>query len=282
MKEIKDISYNEHGHNTLNNKKHSHNSCYEVLCVNSGEGAVIVNNKLYPLKKDTIFFINGLETHCFVPQGNAPYIRSRIVIQSHYVDSIAFIAGCDNIIKDLFLQDSGCCIELDSDQSMAIDREFLKMKSAYDANDSYTGINIAMTLFRILTISHANKNSKMPAIKNNISKILTYINENIHKKINLDELCAYIHCNKYYLCHIFKKETNLTINEYIVLQRLAIAKKMLLYTDEPLSNIALECGFGSFSYFSKIFKERENITPRAFRQKYKPNKIEINTDSLVF
>ncbi len=269
MKEIMDFSYKEQGHNSLNNRKHSHNNCYEVLFVNSGEGVVIVNNKLYPLKKGTLYFINGIETHCFVPKDEVPYIRSRIIIQAPFVDSVAQITSFSDIVRDLFVSDGGCCMEFDDNQAITINAEFMKMKTAYDANDTYSGINITMALFKILTLSHANKNSVIPTIKNNISEILTYINENIHKKINLDELCAYIHCNKYYLCHIFKKETNLTINEYIVLQRLAIAKKMLLFTDDPLSNIALECGFGSFSYFSKIFKEREGISPRSFRQKYK-------------
>lgn len=269
MKEIKDFSYKEQGHNSLNNRKHSHNNCYEILFVNSGEGVVIVNNKLYPLKKGMLYFINGIETHCFVPKEDVQYVRSRIIIQAPFVDSISQITGFGDIVRDLFIRDGGCCIELDDNQAMTVGTEFLKMKTAYDTNDTYSLINITMALFKIMTFSHANKNSVIPTIKNKISEILTYINENIHKKINLDELCSYIHCNKYYLCHIFKKETNLTINEYIAMQRLTIAKKMLLYTDEPLSNIALECGFGSFSYFSKIFKERENISPRDFRQKYK-------------
>lgn len=269
MKEIKDFSYKEQGHNSLNNRKHSHNNCYEVLFVNSGEGVVIVNNKLYPLKKGMLYFINGIETHCFVPKEDVQYVRSRIIIQAPFVDSISQITDFGDIVRDLFIRDGGCCIELDDNQAMTVGTEFLKMKTAYDTNDTYSLINITMALFKIMTFSHANKNSVIPTIKNKISEILTYINENIHKKINLDELCSYIHCNKYYLCHIFKKETNLTINEYIAMQRLTIAKKMLLYTDEPLSNIALECGFGSFSYFSKIFKERENISPRDFRQKYK-------------
>ena len=279
MKEVIDFKYKEEGSNSLNNKKHSHNNCYEVLFVYSGNGVVIMNNKLYPLKKNTIYFINGIETHCFIPKDEVPYVRSRIIIQTPYLDSIAAITGCGNVVNDLFIKDRVCCIELDNNRSMSINDEFLKIKSSYEAENIYSSLNITMALFKILALSHANKIFKIHTIKDNISKIMAYINDNIHQKINLDELCGYIHFNKYYLCHFFKKETSMTINEYIVLQRLAIAKKMLLYTDELLSDIALKCGFSSFSYFSKIFKERENITPRKFRQKYKNSKTEINTES---
>lgn len=275
MERIIEVKFKELGHNSLNNKKHSHNDCYEILFVYSGDGVVIINNKLYPLKKNTIYFINGIENHCFVPKDDVPYIRSRIIIESPYIDSIANLTNSHNIIDDLFIKNKARCIELDNNKSIFIDDNFSAIKSAYESKNSYTDINITMALFKILTIAHSNKDSRVHTIKDNISKILTYISDNIHQKINLNDLCNHVHLSKYYLCHFFKSETNMTINEYIVLQRLSMAKKLLLYTDEPLSNISLNCGFSSFSYFSKIFKEREGVSPTMFRKKYKFNKSEF-------
>lgn len=267
--EIVDFSYNEQGQNSLNNKKHSHNNSYEILFVYSGNGAVVVKNKLYPLKQNTIYFINGIETHCFIPKEDSPYIRSKIIIKAPFIDEISSIMGCRSVINDLFLEDGGYCIEFDKNQSFAVNTEFLKIKNALNEKSPYTDLEITMALFKILTISHSGKKSKTPALKNIISQILTYINDNISHKITLDDLCEYVHCNKYYLCHLFKKETNMTVNEYIILQRVALAKKMLLYTDKPMSDIALECGVGNFSYFGKIFKSNEGIAPREFRKKFK-------------
>ncbi len=273
MKDVVDFRFKEQGQNRLNNKKHSHNNCYEILFVYSGNGVVVLNDKLYPLKKNTIYFINGIETHCFVPKDDAPYVRSRIIIKTSLVNLMAKATDTLSVVNDLFLKDEIGCIEMDDNQAMNINAEFSKIKTALETNDAYTKIDVITALFKILCLSHSNKAFVMHSIKDGISETLKYINDNIHQKINLDDLCVHIHLNKYYLCHLFKKETNMTINEYIVLQRLAIAKKMLLYTDEQLSNIALKCGFSSFSYFSKIFKERENITPRLFRQKYKNKNI---------
>jgi hypothetical protein len=42
MKEIVDFKYKEQGKDELNNKKHSHNNCYEMLQIWSGEGVVMV------------------------------------------------------------------------------------------------------------------------------------------------------------------------------------------------------------------------------------------------
>lgn len=286
MKEILDFKYKEKGLNNLNNKNHSHNNSYEILFVYSGQGVVIINNKLYPLKKNTIYLINGIKTHSFVPKHDIPYVRSRIIIDTTYIDLISSYMKCDKIISDLFVKDMICCIELDDIQSVIINAEFSKMKKELETNDMYSRANITMSFFKLIILSHANKSLKIATIEDNISKILTYINDRIYQKISLDELSQYMHFNKHYLCHWFKKETNITINEYIALQRLSNAKKLLLYTDISISDIALKSGFSSFSYFSKIFKEKENISPYQFRKKYKikKGKSDINslTDKLEF
>ncbi len=269
MKQIVDFKYKEKGLNTLNNKNHSHHNCYEILFVYSGQGVVIINNKLYPLKKNTIYFINGIKTHSFAPKHDIPYVRSRVIIETPYINQISSHINCDKIINDLFVKDVICCIELDDAQSVIINAEFAKIKNEIEANNIYSSANITMSFFKLAILSHANKNNKIATIEDNLSRILAYINDKISEKISLDELCNYMHFNKHYLCHWFKKETNITISEYIVLQRLSNAKNMLLYTDEPISDIALKSGFSSFSYFSKIFKEKENISPYKFRRKYK-------------
>ena len=272
MKEIVDFKYKEKGINILNNKNHSHHNCYEILFVYSGQGVVIINNKLYPIKENTIYFINGINTHSFVPKNDIPYVRSRVIIQTPYINLLSLHMNCENIISDLFIKDVVCCIELDDIQSVAINTEFLKIKNAIEENDVYSKTNITMSFFNLITLSHANNNYKILTIEDNISKILKYINDRIAQKISLDELCTYMHFNKHYLCHWFKKETNITISEYIVLQRLSNAKKMLLDTDDSISDIALKSGFSSFSYFSKIFKEKEKVTPYKFRKKYQNQK----------
>jgi transcriptional regulator GlxA family with amidase domain len=44
-----------------------------------------------------------------------------------------------------------------------------------------------------------------------------------------------------------------------------MAKKLLVDTNGKISDIAVECGFGSASYFSKVFVKNEGITPAEYR-----------------
>lgn len=270
MKVIIDFKYKDQGKDVLSNKKHSHDSCYEILQIWSGEGVIITKNKLYPIKSGSVYFINGMDIHCSVPKNPDEYIRSKIVISREYVDNIAKWTDSYEIINDLFIKNGGICIELDQNEAAIIDEELLKINDSLSEHTIYTNVNVATSLFKIFSYAHCHKNTYSPALTNKISDVLQYINKNIERKITLDEICDYVHSSKYYLCHIFKETTHMTIFDYILFRRISIAKKKLLYTDMPLADIAMSSGFSSFSYFSKMFRICEGVTPGEFRKINRP------------
>lgn len=270
LKEILDFSFHESDLNHLNYKKHFHVNYYEILLILQGSGSFFVKNRLYEIKASTICLINGVGEHCFYPKQDCNYLRSRVVISKNYIDSLARLTNCSNMINDLFLNERGCCcIELDDRLTEMIDLEFSKTRHSLLQNDIYSGINATASIFKILTYAHANKSSAAHQIKNKVSEILLYIDQNLDQKISLDTLSQIIHCNKYYLCHLFKENTNMTISSYILSRRLSLSKKLLAQTDNTISEIAMKCGFESFSYFSKLFHDNTGLTPSQFRKKHK-------------
>ena len=266
LKEIADFKYKEHGKDVLSNKEHSHNNCYEILQIWSGEGVVMVKNKLYPIKSGSMYFINGMDIHCSVPKNPDEYVRSKIIISSEYINKIAEFTNSFDILNDLFIKSGGMCIEFSQNETAIIDEAFLKIKDNLSENTIYTNINVAASIFEILTYAHGNKNTYNPALTNKISEVLQYINRNIENKITLNDICNYVHSSKYYLCHIFKETTHMTILDYILFRRISIAKKNMIYTDKSLADIAMSSGFSSFSYFSRMFHVCEGVTPSKFRK----------------
>ena len=55
--------------------------------------------------------------------------------------------------------------------------------------------------------------------------------------------------------------------EYILSLRLEKALELLAYTEKSVSTVSQETGFGSSSYFGKIFKEHFHMTPKEYRRK---------------
>jgi AraC-like DNA-binding protein len=98
---------------------------------------------------------------------------------------------------------------------------------------------------------------------------MNFINQNLQLPLSTDTIAQSIHMSKYYMCRRFKEETGITIGSYIKMQRVYLAKKKLEETDEPISSIALDCGFGDIAHFSKLFKTVVKQTPSAYRKHWK-------------
>lgn len=99
-----------------------------------------------------------------------------------------------------------------------------------------------------------------------IEKIKSAVKEGIADEISVSEIADNVGISRYYMCHIFKKTTGITVTDYKNELKLTKAKDMLLHTDDRISDIAYACGFGSSSYFSKIFIASEHISPSQYRE----------------
>ena len=268
MEEIRDFFYHLQGQNALNYHKHAHNDCYEVLQICSGDGVMMVGDKLYPMQHGALYFISGMDIHCSAPQNTENYIRNTINISEDYVNQLAKQMECSQLVEELFLRDGGTCIQLGEREVELVDTEFIKIEGNQKKNTVYSKLNISLSLFKILQLAHTSKDRRTSPITSQVSTVMDYINRNIEKKLTLDSISKEVHISKFYLCHIFKETTQMTVQDYILLRRISIAKKSLLHTQLPLSEIALACGFSSFSYFSKVFREYEGVSPSTFRKQY--------------
>jgi len=99
-----------------------------------------------------------------------------------------------------------------------------------------------------------------------ISLAKEYLQDNIHQAITLDALGQNIGMSKYYLHRLFTKITGCTPLQYLTQIRLEKAKNKLKYSQDPIFDIAIACGFESLSYFSIIFKKHLGISPSQYRK----------------
>ena len=92
-----------------------------------------------------------------------------------------------------------------------------------------------------------------------------YIQENFREKLSLEDIADMVGYNKDYLSRIFKSATGMTVIEFINNIRIEEARHLLLNTDKSVTEIALEAGFGSNAYFSRLFRKKYAVTPNKYR-----------------
>ncbi|MEW9123197.1 MAG: response regulator [Thermotaleaceae bacterium] len=95
---------------------------------------------------------------------------------------------------------------------------------------------------------------------------IQYIDNNLQKGITLDEVAKHVGLSSFYLSKLFKKQIGINFIEYVTKKKVEKAKNLLLHTNLPVINIALDLGFHEPNYFSKVFKKVEGITPTQYRE----------------
>ena len=89
--------------------------------------------------------------------------------------------------------------------------------------------------------------------------VMRYIEENITRAISLDDIATALFVSKYYMSHVFKTETGISVGEAVLRRKVAHARR-LLESGIPAHRVSEMVGFNHYSAFFRIFKR---ITGRA-------------------
>lgn len=100
-----------------------------------------------------------------------------------------------------------------------------------------------------------------------INDIKKYIKEHL-EEVTRSEISEAFYLSPNYLSKFFRKETGISLSEYIQNERMDLAKRLLLQEKLSISQIAIETGYPSFAHFSKQFKKFVGMTPNEYRKMY--------------
>lgn len=99
-----------------------------------------------------------------------------------------------------------------------------------------------------------------------LAGVVAYIRERLNYKFSMKELSNIACLSPASLYRLFKKELSLSPIEFIMLERIKLAKKLLCDQRLYIKNVSYEVGFEDCNYFIRTFKHYEGITPRQYQQ----------------
>ena len=98
-----------------------------------------------------------------------------------------------------------------------------------------------------------------------VEAMAQFMSSKFRDDIGVAEIAEEAHLHPNYAMTLFRRHTGMTLSQYLVLQRVAHAQRLLSTTDEAIASIALDSGFGSVSRFYEAFRQQTGNTPRGFR-----------------
>lgn len=243
-------------------KLHNHNNINEILIFLSGNSEFHAEGAVYSLTP-----LDTVVAHCdemhrmhHIP----PLTRyERIVINIH--NSFFTKYNCEEFKKIFVARPLGV--------NNLIPSHIIKENKITEITDSIDAIltadeNVPEIVIRSKLIDllyRLNKiypNPEKTKPQNELLRaILVYINENITSPLTLDAIAKELYITKYYLCHIFKKQTGFSVNKYITHKRILLTRE--LYSQgKTLLEASSEAGFSNYSNFYKMYKNEMGKSPK--------------------
>lgn len=102
-------------------------------------------------------------------------------------------------------------------------------------------------------------------LKETIAECLQYVEDNLYKKINLDDIAMYCGISKYHLDRMFKSLTGAPLMEYVQFRKLSSSISDLKDTNRRVIDIAMDYGFDYEQSYIRAFRKKFGITPLKIR-----------------
>ncbi len=95
--------------------------------------------------------------------------------------------------------------------------------------------------------------------------LLTQMKKRENFQLGILQMQSLAYCSPSHLSRVCKMRTGMTPTQFIERTRIEYAEQLLLYTDNSIRDIGLECGFNNHGYFYRSFERITGMTPKQYR-----------------
>ncbi len=152
--------------------------------------------------------------------------------------------------------------------AMTINKLISICQSTSITKDALADLTLQELLIHITQAQSLKAVSNMDIQKTSsfLGQAIGLIRQNLTGKINLQQIAKAACLSTATLYRLFKRELGISPIEFIILERIKYAKRLLKNQDIYIKNVSFEAGFDDCNYFIRVFKHYEGITPKQYQQ----------------
>lgn len=255
--------------------KHVHDGI-EFLLVIKGNLTIEKGGEVYYLKPNDLILINNRDVHSV--KSNSDNLAVVLHIDNDFLEQ-----NCPDILTKYYICNSAREEHQDREKFRLIRQTLTQVMLLMFKKDFGYELQIMSKIYALLNhviLNFSISKQGLTVLKNDVDdrmgRILSYINNNYHQDITLNQLAKDEFISIHYLSKLFKSKTGVNFSDYITELRIDNALKELIRSDIPINKIALNSGFPSVQSFNREFKRRYNEIPSEYRKKNKissPNTV---------
>ncbi len=255
------------------------NNFFELVLIQHGKGTQCINYNFYDYEQGSLFLLPPLKCHSFQIEKPTKFVFLKFTAdffnangraatsQSEWFKEAAYILSNYNQLPGDIIHN-----ELDRQHIFSLIDLILKENSNYQSSSPALIKSLMSCVLEILLRNIKQSAAYEVAINvekdDRVTKLLTYINENINQSqlLKVENLAKTFLLSPTYLSEFFRKKVKMSLREYIIKSKLKLVEIRLLNSDYTLTEIAAELSFTDVSHLSKTFKRYTGMSIRAFKK----------------
>lgn len=258
-KQFEPIVISEFETSTWHHPVHQHNH-YELIYIKNGSGKHVINSQAVNYSSGTVFLLGPSDEHVFEIEQKTRFVYLKftdVFMHRDTMGSEASLRHLEYLIKSRETHQSG--FSFTADDKLVVDRVFallIALKQDMLKNE-------ALMWMQVLALAHLLQRN-MPEIKSlphrtkDMQALFCYLHKHIYEpeKLKAEDLAKHFTLSKDYIGPYFKKQTGITLREYINTYRNSLINKRLESGQYKLKQIAAEFGLTDESHVSKLMKRK--------------------------
>lgn len=244
-----------------------HHASYELYYLLRGEREYFIEDRFFALSEGDMVLIPRGMLHRTAGKGASRYL---IYFSEGFLQAFFTPTALKTLISDrpvVFRPDEATRERLQS----ALAEMLAEYRRTEREQKPVEAPLLAGYLYQLLfTLAYAN-NGYVPREYDDdrMAQVVKYINENYNQIGDIGEVAAHFFISKYHLCRIFNKNLGIPLITYLNTIKIREACARIKEGKLNLTDVAMQCGFNSSSYFCKVFKSEKGVSPTEYKKQCK-------------
>ncbi|MBE5955271.1 MAG: helix-turn-helix domain-containing protein [Lachnospiraceae bacterium] len=247
---------------------HSH-SFYEIIYCETGNIQYLIEDKRYRIRGGDIILVPPGISHrpIFPEETTTPYSRIVLWISTAFFQTIASV--CPDLLLQKLKQQEHFLLRTEGTSYKYLGRLF--KQGVQEASEMAPLWDVSLygnttSLLAHLGRAFMSEKTIVPIEKKEeIDKIISYIEINYAMKITLEDTARKFHISTSTLSKLFLSKLGISFYQFVTQRRL-IHSKLKIEEGSSMEETALDCGFCDYSAFYRAFKKEYGISPREYRK----------------
>lgn len=233
---------------------------YLLKYCTAGEGWLEVDHTRYEIKAGDLLLLNNARAHRYGANKENPWTVSWAYFEgtlgAYYYD---LLMGTSKTPVIAYGHDP------------KLDALFLEILSIMDKGYAQQyHLHISNLFKTLMSTLHLNMQAGANHTAFQLEDSIRYMLQNLHQSLTLDELAKPFPLSKDHFTKLFKQQYGFTPIDYFIHMKMQKACELMGTTDFSLIYIAQQVGFVDYYYFSRLFKNKIGMSPKTYRERFKP------------